>query len=345
MRPSTRTLRARSLRALGRRHPPREVLAAEWRTWLHDNLARGVAPGALRRTLLERGVSPREADLRLREAARAAQLVREQADWSRRLELVLRLRRAHRPAHVERRPTPDADEFFTNYWATNTPAIFTDLVTRWPDLDRWTFAHLREHHGHVEIEAEVGRQGDPDCDIRFAHHRTTTTLAAFIDRTLAAGESNDIYLIANNHNLARPALRPLLDAAVFPPGYVDRERLPRGSALWLGPAGTVTSLHHDTSNILFCQIRGRKRVRLIAPDEPALLKNTRGVYSRLDPERPDPAWQTTQVHDLTLAPGEALFIPAGWWHHVRALDPSISLAVNAFTRSNDFGWYKPGAPG
>ena len=46
-----------------------------------------------------------------------------------------------------------------------------------------------------------------------------------------------------------------------------------------------------------------------------------------------------------LAPGEALFLPVGWWHHVRALDLSISVAFNHFTWPNDFDWYRPGTPG
>lgn len=339
------TTRSRSLRALGRRRPARDVLAPAWRRWLVDNLARGVAPGPLRRVLAANGVPAAEAELRMREAAHAAQHVRDAAAWARRLEVVLRLHRVHRPAAIERRETPTTDEFFARYWATGTPAIFTDLVPRWPAFTTWTPEHLRARYGDVEIEAEVGRAEDPDCDIRYDQHRVTTTMAAYVDRMLAAGATNDLYLIANNRNLARPGLRPLLADAVFPDGWIAHERLHRGSALWLGPAGTVTALHHDTSNILFCQVLGRKRVRLVAPDEPAPLRHTRGVYSRLDPERPeDPRWADTHIHDLTLAPGDALFIPAGWWHHVRALDPSISLAVNAFTRANDFDWYKPGVP-
>ena len=45
----------------------------------------------------------------------------------------------------------------------------------------------------------------------------------------------------------------------------------------------------------------------------------------------------------TFAPGEALFLPVGWWHHVRALDLSISLACNHFRWPNDHDGYKPGA--
>lgn len=338
------TLRARPLRALGRRRPPREVLAPPWRRWLVDNLARGVAPAELRRVLLERGVPAGEAARRLHEAALTAGHARDLSAWTGRLETVLRLRRALRSPDIERRGAPDAAEFFARYWQTNTPAIFTDLVPTWPAFKNWTPTWLHEHYGHVEIEVEWGRDADPDCDIRFADHRRTTTLAAFLDH-IAGAPGNDVYAIANNRNVARPELLPLFDDISFPAGIVAHDRLPTGSALWIGPAGTVTSLHHDTSNILFCQIFGRKRVRLAAPDEPALLRHTRGVYSRLDPERPGPEWHDTLLYDLTLEPGDALFIPAGWWHHVRSLDTSISLAVNAFTRPNNFNWYKPGAPG
>ena len=153
-------------------------------------------------------------------------------------------------------------------------------------------------------------------------------------------------LIANNRNLARPELRPLLLDIALPSGYFDPSpgRAARCGALWFGPAGTVSALHHDTSNILLCQIFGRKRVRLYPPDEPRLLAAARGVYSDLDPER-DAAGLAGRGLDVVLAPGEALFLPVGWWHHVRALDVSISLAFNHFLWPNDFDWYKPGTLG
>jgi ribosomal protein L16 Arg81 hydroxylase len=107
----------------------------------------------------------------------------------------------------------------------------------------------------------------------------------------------------------------------------------------------VTPLHHDASSILFCQVFGRKQFRLASPLEVSLFDGALSMYSSFDPERPegDPRSSSVTFKDFTLAPGEALYIPAGWWHHVRALDVSISFAVNHFDRPNNFDpWYRPG---
>ena len=68
------------------------------------------------------------------------------------------------------------------------------------------------------------------------------------------------------------------------------------------------------------------------------------MYSPVDPERLASEAQPTDVvfKELTLEAGEALFIPAGWWHHIRALSVSISLGVNHFACENDFdAWFVP----
>ena len=35
-----------------------------------------------------------------------------------------------------------------------------------------------------------------------------------------------------------------------------------------------------------------------------------------------------------LHPGETLFVPAGWWHTARILNPSVTVSINAVNRAN-----------
>lgn len=329
----------RSRRGAATRLPA--AVADEWQRWVADNLLRGAEPSDLVSALEQAEVPGLLARRTVASIARSPGLAvaRAQRVHRDRREQVLRLRGevGPSPLTVERTEAPDAETFFARYWQTSTPAVFTDVVTRW--RERWTPHSLRERFGEVEIEACTGREGDPRPDAHWQEHREAMTLAEYVERMLAARPGNDLYLIANNRNTARPELRALWDDVVLPAGWFDEPRLPYGSALWLGPAGTTTPLHHDTSNILFCQVHGRKRIVLAPPWVPALLDSADGVYNLREAD--DLARQDAIA--LTVEAGEALFIPAGWWHDVRALDASVSLAINAFARPNRYEWYTPGS--
>lgn len=324
----------------------RLTLSPAYRAWVAENLLRGAPEAEVRAALVERGVPPEIADVAVLRARRSPELAgaRGPLREASRAAMTARLRGALRqfgPRTLERRTLPSADEFLARYYATGTPAIFTDIVPRWPAFARWGAEDLRARFGAAEIEMSIGRADDVDPDVGYRAHCRRTTMSDYVDRVLASGPGNDLYLIANNRNLARPGLAGLLDDVCLPAGLFDEARSATCGALWFGPAGTVTSLHHDTSNIFFFQVVGRKRFRLYAPDEPALLGHARGVYSSLDPERPD-ALAGAWGYDEVIAPGDALFLPVGWWHHVRALDLSISVAFNNFVWQNIFEWYKPG---
>ena len=75
---------------------------------------------------------------------------------------------------------------------------------------------------------------------------------------------------------------------------------------------------------------GRKRFRLWGPDAHTALKVFPDAHPRarkaqvlIDSTPGVPAAEFS----MTLEPGEALFIPAFWFHHVEALSPSVSVNV------------------
>jgi hypothetical protein len=270
---------------------------------------------------------------------------------ARQLELVAALGRGHargepKPDQVERRITPSAEVFFRDYWAAHRPVLLTDATAKWPALRKWTPAYFRRRYGAQMIEATFDRERDPHYDMNFKQHARRMRMAAFIDRVLAAGTSNDLYMVSNNRTIARPAFRSLL-ADLRPPRQLFEPLVPSAMSLWIGPAGTCTPLHHDTTNILFCQLHGRKRVELVSPQETVLFAQPlRGFYSQVELDTrataPQAAVRELQVKTIVVEPGDALYLPAGWWHRVTALDVSISVSLLGFRRPNDFDWYRPG---
>jgi hypothetical protein len=250
------------------------------------------------------------------------------------------------PTSVERRRTPWADEFFRTYWAGHRPVVLTDAMRSWPALRKWTPSYFKKRFGNVTIEVTSGREADPRYDQNFRAHRRRLRMDRFIDRVVSAGTSNDIYMVSNNHTMRRPQFAKLL-ADIKPPRDLFEPPRATATSLWIGPAGTITPLHHDTTNILFCQIYGKKRIELVSPQETALLfESLDGFYSPVDLDALDstshPALRSMLVKRVTVGPGDALYIPAGWWHRVTSLDVSISFSLLGFRRANDFDWYRPG---
>jgi len=114
--------------------------------------------------------------------------------------------------------------------------------------------------------------------------------------------------------------------------------------VFIGPAQTVSGLHHDFPNNWFCQVRGTKEMILFPPDQtPYLCPSSKFDWgatlsnvniSRLD-ARPKEKELFAKAHGryARVESCDALFIPKGNWHAVVSLEPSISLGVFGLTPS------------
>jgi len=250
---------------------------------------------------------------------------------------------------VDRVSGLSCEAFFRWYYSTNTPVVLLDLMSNWSALQRWTPQYLKARCGHEIVEVMTGRNADPQYEMNCEFHKTHMPLAQYIDNVESIGETNDFYIVANNHSLDTGNMGQLLDDIQFFDGILDPRNARQKVFLWFGPAGTVTPLHHETMNVLFAQVLGRKLITLIPSFETNLVYNHVGVYSEVDCEAPDynrhPLFRNVSRLEVLLEPGEVLFIPVGWWHHVRSLDISISVSFTNFLASNDYDWdgsaYRP----
>lgn len=106
---------------------------------------------------------------------------------------------------------------------------------------------------------------------------------------------------------------------------------------WIGPPGTVSNTHQDPPHNILVQIQGRKRIKLYAPVIQGCSmypgKPPFGNTSLVNPELDAldlrtlwPLFPPQPTMEVILQPGQALYIPPLWWHHIRALDSSISVS-------------------
>lgn len=171
-----------------------------------------------------------------------------------------------------------------------------------------------------------------DGDLNFARHEAP--LAAFLQ-----------YLLAENQQpLPRTMAAQGVNAARFVPGFDAAHPLdlvPRGTTarLWIGNRACVATHGDDLENVA-CVVAGRRRFTLFPPEQIANLylgpfELTPGGtpismvhLTEPDLERyPRFAGALEAAVYADLEPGDALYVPYQWYHHVQAFEP-VNVLVN-----------------
>lgn len=111
--------------------------------------------------------------------------------------------------------------------------------------------------------------------------------------------------------------------------------------LWMNISTARTGLHYDQYNNILVVLRGRKIVSLVSPQ---YLVSTRAAYlvgsgeanhslaSSADDLVEAKILHSDHVQITVLHPGDALFIPEGWWHDV--VSDECSMALNFWFHSS-----------
>ena len=128
------------------------------------------------------------------------------------------------------------------------------------------------------------------------------------------------------------------------PGFERQNALPLlppevKPRIWLGNRVT-TPAHFDQSSNIACVVAGRRRFTLFAPEQvdnlyigPLDLAPTPTPISLVDFKAPDferfPRFREAlaNARAAELEPGDAIYMPPLWWHHVESLAP-LNMLVN-----------------
>ena len=129
------------------------------------------------------------------------------------------------------------------------------------------------------------------------------------------------------------------------PGFAEQNGLAlldaeAGARIWIGNRVTVPA-HFDDSENVACVVAGKRRFTLFPPEQVANLYvgpldfAPTGAAMSIAPLAPPDYGRFPRLVDAVsaafaaeLEPGDAIYIPALWWHHVESLDRRLNVLVN-----------------
>ncbi len=250
------------------------------------------------------------------------------------------------PAPIPVRHRIDRSTFESEIENVSLPVVLEGLVADWPivsaaresrdalareirALDAGQLPHL------IEVPASAaGRIFYRDDLAGFNFTRRPAPIGATIDRMLQCADAPDA-----------PALfLESMSTVSYLPGFSRRHPMPLlddrvEPRMWIGNAVKVNT-HFDLAHNIACVVGGRRRFTLFPPEQignlylaPLDFTPSGAPVSLVQLTAPDHARFPRFAEALRnamqaeLGPGDALFIPYGWWHHVESLSP-FNVLVN-----------------
>jgi hypothetical protein len=232
-----------------------------------------------------------------------------------------------------------------------TPVILKGLVRDWPlvrqglESPQHAMDYLKSFDSGKTVVCYVGEPGIKgrffyNEDLSGLNFKTEQLLLdAFLDRIrnhMDDQQAPSYYIGSTTVDTYLPGLRAENDLVLNNEMF---SRNPPLVSIWLGNR-TVASAHYDLSNNIACCVAGRRRFTLFPPEQidnlyPGPLEPTPGgqVVSMVDFINPDfakyprfkQALAAGQVAEME--PGDVLFYPSMWWHHVEALE-GFNILIN-----------------
>jgi hypothetical protein len=161
------------------------------------------------------------------------------------------------------------------------------------------------------------------------------------NNTTADGDGREVMAVRESSDMLK---HPSLLRDLHFEGLVAGLPLFAEKYLWAAPKGTVTAVHADIlpSNVL-AHFSGEKEIVLFSPAQERFLYTTnrlqvdQAIYGDedLDIEAPDleefPLFAQATPIRVVLQPLDLLYIPCGWFHHVRYLSACISVNALLYT--------------
>lgn len=230
---------------------------------------------------------------------------------------------------VETNLSPES--FVTQYLKKSQPVILKGAAKDWTCVKKWSLSFFKENYGDHETPIMDNNNKGSYFNVE------TMKFSNYIDG-IAKGDTRKYMRFGNLLHLF-PEIKKDFDTDL-----IKKHRGPfslgDNAGVFMGAKGSSTALHAAPPQNFFVQVTGVKRWRIYHADsDPMLRANVdRATYytTDFDPYNPDfikyPAAEFLDYYEFDLEPGDILYNPPSFWHHVTNLEPSIGVG---------FRWMNP----
>ena len=229
--------------------------------------------------------------------------------------------------------------FKKEFYEPGEPVVIKDLSRNWPAYTKWNWDYFKQLVGDQRVPLYNNVKSDAYTPINTADDYKT--FGEYIDMISQGPAAWRIFLF-NIFDHAPQLIEDFTWPEHLMKGFVKKYPM-----LFTGGATSITHMHFDIdlSHILHTQFGGRKRVLMFPfKEQRKLYRKPFEVLSLADFSHyyhnngtPDytkfPALKLAEGFDFILEPGDTLFMPAGYWHHMEYLDSGFALSLRALQPS------------
>ncbi len=210
--------------------------------------------------------------------------------------------------------------------------VIESFIEDWPAFHKWNLDYIKEVAGDKEVPLYDDRPVKHDEGFNEPHARMK--MSDYVDLLQSKPTKYRIFL----WNVLKEV--PILQKDFKFPDFGIR--LMKGlPMLFFGGSDSHTFMHYDIdlANIFHFHFEGKKQCILFSQDETKhLYKIPHSLITREDINFADPdlkkwpALQHAKGHIAHLEHGNVLYIPEGYWHHMKYLTPGFSMSLRAIAR-------------
>lgn len=222
----------------------------------------------------------------------------------------------------------DITTFQDKYLQNETPVILKGMAKKWPALGKWSADFFKKHYGNVSVPVCYYKTNKQEKYAKQERMLLKEYISLAESEKICDGEppyiggwlyQNDCPELVDDVDMSLPC---------FPDNWLYK--LPKAISLpptniLIGYDKVSSPLHTDSYyvNSILTSIVGEKKARMVSPLDSFAVKNGQDLF---DSQVLNSIVELgVRVYEGAIKPGDAFYIPPGWWHNV--INCNFTIAV------------------